>query len=363
MFPKHSGDVRIRAGKIKDHIPLLAWPVTSVIPVAGYAEGYIVEYTLPGEHVPTEKFISLNDLNRNNLMGYFALAPPGSKKAQGLCNNLIRTIILNKAQECVPEKRIEIGPRQGWRITRGHAIFEAVNLYPKVLHPLLPRSIRNCERAIGTIDRKNCQKIYETVKCFFNGKEDLRVLYLMRVTSYHMKLAVECGIEFDLLLTVIIILAAIPVCFVLNGIGRPSRTRTIHAQDFREAQSASKAPGLIAKMVPNDATDIEFFHRPGWRGAYAYLKCSCTEEGLKAFGLPKGYDFQVDDMSKNADPANPTVATPFRMVLEHFHAEEVDRLHELKNYRAYKCIHRNGGGFAFLYLVEKQILYGWYASN
>ena len=198
------GYVRIRAGKIKDHIPLLAWPVTSVIPVAGYAEGYIVEYTLPGEHVPTEKFISLNDLNRNNLMGYFALAPPGSKKAQGLCNNLIRTIILNKAQECVPEKRIEIGPRQGWRITRGHAIFEAVNLYPKVLHPLLPRSIRNCERAIGTIDRKNCQKIYETVKCFFNGKEDLRVLYLMRVTSYHMKLAVECGIEFDLLLTVII---------------------------------------------------------------------------------------------------------------------------------------------------------------
>lgn len=167
----------------------------------------------------------------------------------------------------------------------------------------------------------------------------------------------------SLLLTVIIILAAIPVCFVLNGIGRPSRTRTIHAQDFREAQSASKAPGLIAKMVPNDATDIEFFHRPGWRGAYAYLKCSCTEEGLKAFGLPKGYDFQVDDMSKNADPANPTVATPFRMVLEHFHAEEVDRLHELKNYRAYKCIHRNGGGFAFLYLVEKQILYGWYASN
>ncbi len=166
-----------------------------------------------------------------------------------------------------------------------------------------------------------------------------------------------------LILIVIIILAAIPVCFVLNGIGRPSRVKTIHAQDFRQALAADKGPRLIVRMVPEDATEIEFFHRPGFRGAYAYLKCSCTEEGLKAFGLSQGYDFQVDDMSKNADPANPTVATPFRMVLEHFHAEETDRLHELKNYRAYKCIHRNGGGFAFLYLVEKQILYGWYASN
>lgn len=198
------GYVRIREGKIKEHIPLLEWPVTSVIPVSGFAEGYIVEYKLSREHGSTEKFISLNDLNRNNLMGYFALAPPGSKKAQGLCNNLIRTIILNKAQECVPEKRIEIGPRQGWRITRGHAIFEAVNLYPDVLHPILPRSIRNCERAIGTRERILYQQSYETVKSFFSGKEELKFLYLLRVTSYHMKLAVGCGIEFDILPTVII---------------------------------------------------------------------------------------------------------------------------------------------------------------
>ena len=167
-----------------------------------------------------------------------------------------------------------------------------------------------------------------------------------------------------LLLIVIIILAAIPVCFVLNGIGRPSRVRNIQAEGYSQALAASKSSKwLMARMIPEDATEIEFFHRPGFRGAYAYLKCSCTMEGLKAFGLSQGYDFQVDDMSKNADSANPTTATPFRMVLEHFHAEETDRLHELKNYRAYKCIHRNGGGFAFLYLVEKQILYGWYASN
>ena len=198
------GYVHIRAGKIKDHIPLLEWPVTSVIPVNGYTEGYIVEYMLPKDRGTTAKFISVNDLNRNNLMGYFALAPPGSKKAQNLCNNLIRTIILNKAKECVPEKRIEMGARQGWRITKGRAIFESVNLYPEVLYPLLPHSIRNCESAIGTRDKKNDQKLYETVKCFFNGKEDLRVLYLMRVASYHMRLAVGCGIEFDLLPDVIV---------------------------------------------------------------------------------------------------------------------------------------------------------------
>lgn len=198
------GYVHIREGKIKDHIPLLEWPVTSVIPVSGYAEGYVVEYTLPRKRVTTEKFISVKDLNRNDLLGFFALSPPGSKKAQSLCNNLIRTIILNKAQECVPEKCIEIGTRQGWRIIRGRAIFETVNLYPEVLHPVLPRSIRNRESAMGTRDKKNDQTLYETVKCFFSGKEDLRLLYLLRVTSLHMNLANECGIEFDLIPTIIV---------------------------------------------------------------------------------------------------------------------------------------------------------------
>ena len=195
--------VRIREGKVREMIPLLEWSVNSAIPVTGYAQGYIVEYTLPRIRESIEKYISSEDLNRNHLIGYFSLAPPGSPKHRDLCLNLIRSIILNKAQECVPEKRIFMGPQQGLRIGSGKAIFEDVSRYPAVLHPYLPGSILHCEFARSTAHSRVSPQSFEIARRYFNGKEDLRFLYLLRIAAFHLHFAQLCGLDFDLLVNVI----------------------------------------------------------------------------------------------------------------------------------------------------------------
>ena len=86
-------------------------------------------------------------------------------------------------------------------------------------------------------------------------------------------------------------------------------------------------------------------------------------EALKEFEFGQQYAFQGDNLFKNTDPDNPEDVNAIQLALEHFHAEEADNLRELKNFLAYNCIHRNGGGLAFLYIVDKQILYGLYAHN
>ena len=166
-----------------------------------------------------------------------------------------------------------------------------------------------------------------------------------------------------LILLAVILVCAIPVGILFGGFGSLSRDRTIHAADYQQAMSMSKSANwLMKQMIPEGATDIEFFQKPGF-APYAYLKCSCTPEQIKAFGLTNGYDFQGDNPFKNSDSDNPGDINGIDMALDYFHAEEKNKVHEIKNFLAYNCIHRNGGGFAFLYLVDKQLLYGTYAHH
>ena len=143
------------------------------------------------------------------------------------------------------------------------------------------------------------------------------------------------------------------------------RPVNIHSQDYEQAIATNKRSShwLKQKMIPKGATNIDFFHKPGIPGTSAYLKCSCTMEALKEFEFGQQYAFQGDNLFKNTDPDNPEDVNAIQLALEHFHAEEADNLRGLKNFLAYNCIHRNGGGLAFLYIVDKQILYGLYAHN
>ncbi|MCR4576257.1 MAG: hypothetical protein K5787_21070 [Lentisphaeria bacterium] len=163
------------------------------------------------------------------------------------------------------------------------------------------------------------------------------------------------------LIGVIIAVVVLPLLFFIQNL----RPVNIHPQDYEQAIATNKRSSywLKQKMIPQGATNIEFFHKPGIPGTYAYLKCSCTMEALKEFEFGQQYDFQGDNLFKNTDSDNPEDVNAIQLALEHFHAEEADNLRELKNCLAYNCIHRNGGGVAFLYIVDKQILYGLYAHN
>ena len=166
-----------------------------------------------------------------------------------------------------------------------------------------------------------------------------------------------------LILLVVILVCAIPVGMLLGGFGMLSRAKNIHAADYQKTMSMSKSANWLAKqMIPEGATDIDFYHKPGF-SPYAYSKCSCTQEQIKAFELAHGYDFQGDNPFKNSDNDNPGDINGIDTALDHFNAEEKYHVHEIKNFLAYNCIHRNGGGFSFLYIVDKQVLYGRYSHH
>ncbi len=164
---------------------------------------------------------------------------------------------------------------------------------------------------------------------------------------------------------VVLFMVLVPFgCFLRDcGVNTTFRPKTINAADYQQAMSTTKSANwLKERMIPKGAKDIEFFHESGF-GSTACLKCSCSQESLKEFAMEQGYDFQGENLRKNSDPDNPGDIGGCHTALEHFHAEEANGLHEIKNFLAYNNIHRNGGGFAFLYLVDRQILYGWYAHH
>ena len=166
-----------------------------------------------------------------------------------------------------------------------------------------------------------------------------------------------------LILLAVILVCAIPVGMLFGGIGMLSRAKTIHAQNYQQAMDSWKSANwLMKQMIPEGSTDIEFFHKTGY-APYAYSKCSCSPEQIKSFGLAQGHDFQGDNPFKNSAPDNPGDINGIDMVLDHFNAAEKFHVHEIKNFLAYNCIHRNGGGFAFIYIADKQILYGRYAHH
>ena len=139
----------------------------------------------------------------------------------------------------------------------------------------------------------------------------------------------------------------------------------IHTQDYQRLLASRKCVNgktqmLITKIIPPEATEIDFYHNPRFFGDYAYLKCTCPKEALDNFALAQGYSFQAEDMFQNSNPNNPQ-EIKCTSALVHFHAEK--ELLDLKNFLTYNFIYENHGGYAFLYIVDKQLLFASYSHN
>lgn len=145
------GHVRIANGRAKFTL-LLELNVISATPVQQNglcAEGYVVKYCLSTLVNVTEIYITNSVLMKKGLPEFFSLPPPGSKKNAELCDRLIRHIILKKSREGDNSNYIEIGERQGWNVkSNGKVVFETVDNYPEVVHPILPKSILHRNKAM-----------------------------------------------------------------------------------------------------------------------------------------------------------------------------------------------------------------------
>ena len=81
------------------------------------------------------------------------------------------------------------------------------------------------------------------------------------------------AVLYAVIIAVVVPFVILPLLFFIQNL----RPVNIQAQDYQQAIANKRSLNrLEQRMISRGATDIEFFHKPGIRGAYAYLKCSCT---------------------------------------------------------------------------------------
>ena len=156
------------------------------------------------------------------------------------------------------------------------------------------------------------------------------------------------------------------VCFSFKGcLGRGNKDVVVQAASYEETISQdTRGKWLIKKLVPEGAHGIEYFHHPSvFRGEYAFVRCSCTQEELQRFAAKHGYAFQGEDMTQNANPEGAKNGHSIEPAWRHFYPDFATCPPYPKKFLAYNYIFRNHGGTAFLYDVEKEILYARWSSN
>ena len=126
---------------------------------------------------------------------------------------------------------------------------------------------------------------------------------------------------------------------------------------------------LADRLIPDGARDITLYFIAGdWLGGgSAELRCNCTPEELQAFAAKNDYAFQADSITLNANPATSASWNDDRIAetWRRFHPQEnqLEPPQYPQNFLAYNFIYGNGGGHSFLYDVETQTLYAFYAHN
>ena len=90
------------------------------------------------------------------------------------------------------------------------------------------------------------------------------------------------AVLYAVIIAVVVPFVILPLLFFIQNL----RPVNIQAQDYQQAIANKRSLNrLEQRMISRGATDIEFFHKPGIRGAYAYLKCSCTQERSRSLNL------------------------------------------------------------------------------
>lgn len=196
------GYMKVVGGKIVKTIPLLEINILSVIkinPNGLNVEGYLVKYCQSTMYNVTEEYIPEEDVKRYKLLQHFSLPPQGSKNKDDLCNRLLNNIILGKIEKGDQELHIEIGKLQGWNfISENKIVFECKEKYPEALYPIVPKSIIERERPKNR-HRSDAskRKIEELLYSFFDINTELRVIYLIRMSSYNLTFSHSLKIDFD----------------------------------------------------------------------------------------------------------------------------------------------------------------------
>ncbi|WP_024860977.1 hypothetical protein [Ruminococcus flavefaciens] len=192
------GWMKVFNGKVTKTIPLLEISVSYSQQViqAGTKIGYIIKYYHTTMSDTTEDFISYVLFDKHKVSERLNVPPQGSKSKDELCEKLVETLIIEKAEEAEP---IEVGAKQGWCLVSEISVFwESRMKYPTVLQKMIPESIAG--RETPKIRKALFKKEHGWDRAFneiFNTWPDLKVPFLIRESSYMLTFVGEYGVSFN----------------------------------------------------------------------------------------------------------------------------------------------------------------------
>ncbi len=209
FFPNLSGTqwgyMKIVGDRPVKTLPLLEINFRDVIPITMHDAviGYDVKYCKNTIHNIIEAFIPNEDVERNKLLSHFSVSPQVSKSKDELCNRLLKTIILTKAEENT-EHEIAVGDKQGWNIKFNNTVaWESRSKYPPLLQEIIPLSIASRETAHIRKGIFITQENYRLAfKKLFHTYKKLKNLFLLRVASYMLTFASNQGVVFNQIISI-----------------------------------------------------------------------------------------------------------------------------------------------------------------
>lgn len=196
--------MKMIGGKPVKTIPLLKMYIAEVKSVMSEENtvGYVVNYCRDFGRDVTKEFIPIKDADHNKMLPHFSVLPQATKSKDDMCNRLLKTIIICKANE-IGAERFHIGIKQGWNIRPSFAVWESVEKYPMVLYEIVPDSIKHRKTAhCRHYIYKTNEYIVHSFVSIFKQHPKLKIPFLIRIGSYMLTFADKYSIHFNQVLTI-----------------------------------------------------------------------------------------------------------------------------------------------------------------
>lgn len=201
------GYMKVLGGKVIKTIPLLELNMIASHPVFKNEAviGYLTESSKNTITNTTKQFISKEDISKMRLRQRFNIPSLGSKTKDILCEHLLQSLILDKADF---HNAIEVGASQGWNIRSSSNIeWESRSKYHAALSGIIPDSILYRETAIcRTGVYKTPEDYKRKFEAFFNTWPEFKFPLLLRVSSLMLTFASKYNICFNQIM-----------CFITNN--------------------------------------------------------------------------------------------------------------------------------------------------
>ena len=141
-----------------------------------------------------------------------------------------------------------------------------------------------------------------------------------------------------------------------------------------EDPALDKISRHVVDCLPQHSTDLYVSYNPGCflGGAYTFVRCKVSEEGLRSFISDRQLSFRFDSTQENANKENkreiaktwPDAEGKGMLGFIPDNKENwANTCSDVDEYWSYNFIYDNNGGYRMFYDVKRQLFYAEWSSN